>query len=297
MLANAVPSLRSVLEQLIDPRHRRGVRYPFGSLLALVFLGLLTRHVEFAAMQRWAAAHWDLLRDPLGVNRDHPPCATTLSRAAALLSLEQFQQAFAAWIRAVSEDETIVAAAVDGKTSRNGHRESGDPVRMLNVFAQDVKACLGQWPLEGDKLTEPEVLKAHLADLFERYPALQLLTGDALYSQRNLAEIIVASGHDYLFQIKGNQPDILTAMEHCLGTDKRGPAACTTQEKKGAHSNLVFCGSMSTTPSMSEMCWVLPVAESSCESTERCATVADWFRLRRATSSQASTRLKSRRRN
>lgn len=296
MLANAVPSLLSVLEQISDPRARRGVRYRFGSLLTLVFLGLLTRHVEFAAMQRWVAAHWDVLREALGVRREKPPCATTLSRAAALLSLEQFQQLFAVWVRAVAGDETIVAAAVDGKTSRNGHRDSGDPVMMLNVFAQDVKACLGQWPLEGDKLTEPEVLKAHLAELFERYPALQLLTGDALYSQRNLAEIMVNGGHDYLFQIKGNQPDILAALEHCLGADKRGPAACVTQEKKGARSKLVFCGSISRTPSMSETCWVFPVAESCCESIEPYETVADLFRSRRATSLRASTRRKSRRR-
>lgn len=295
MLANVFGSLVCAMEGVSDPRARRGVRYRFGSLLSLVFLGLLSRHVEFAAMRRWAASHWDDLAEPLGFTSDQPPCATTLSRAMARFSLEQFQQAFATWVRAVSAAELIEAAAVDGKTSRNGYRESGDLVSLVNVFAHDVKACLGQWPLAGDKLTEPEVLKAHLAELFEVYPTLRLLTADALYSQRNLAEMIVASGHDYLFQIKGNQPDIQAAMEHCFASERRGPIACTTQEKKGARSKLVFFGSTSRTPTMCEMSWAFPVAECSSKSTEPCETVADLFRSRRGTSSPASTRRTSRR--
>jgi hypothetical protein len=164
---------------------------------------------------------------------------------------------------------------------------------MLNVFAQDVKACLAQWPLTGDKLTEPEVLKAHLAELFDAYPALRLLTADALFSQRNLAEMIVASGHDYLFQIKDNQPSIREAMEHCFAGERRPPLACATHEKKGAAAKVVFFGSTSTMPDMSEMTWVLPVAESSSESIGPCVTVADWYRSTRATSSPASTPTKS----
>jgi hypothetical protein len=291
MIADTAGSLLIVMGQVSDPRARRGVRFPFASLLSLVFVGLLGRHTEFAAIRRWASTHWDVLCEPLGFDpRYGVPCATTLSRAMARFPLAQFQQAFSSWLRSVVNEDGLVAAAVDGKTSRNGLRESGDPIAMLNVFAQDVKACLGQWPLTGDKLTEPEVLKAHLDELFATYPALRLLTGDALYSQRNLAEIIVASGHDYLFQIKGNQPDILDAMRHCFAVEKRGPATCKTQEKKGARSKLVFFGSTSTMPNMCAMSWVLPVAECSSKSTEPCETVADWYRSKRGTSSPASTR-------
>ena len=81
-------------------------------------------------------------------------------------------------------DQPSLVVAADGKTCRQGFDAHGDPVQMLNVFVQDVKACLGQWPLEGDKSTEPAALKAHLGELFERYPALRLITGDALYAQR-----------------------------------------------------------------------------------------------------------------
>jgi hypothetical protein len=172
-------------------------------------------------------------------------------------------------LQAITSQQSSLAAAADGKTSKQGLDADGDPIQMLNVFAQDLKVCLGQWPLDGDKSTEPEVLKAHLSELFEKYPALRLITGDALFAQRNLAELIVASGHDYLFQIKANQPDILDAAQTCFAeAESRPPDACT-QEKKGGAERIVFCGSMWSTPIMSVTGWVLPVAACCCESIEK----------------------------
>ena len=36
-----------------------------------------------------------------------------------------------------------------------------------------------------------------LAQLFERYPGLRLLTMDALYAERDLCQAIVSHGRDY----------------------------------------------------------------------------------------------------
>jgi hypothetical protein len=176
---------------------------------------------------------------------------------------------------------------VDGKTSKQGYDAQGDPIQMLNVFAQDIKACLGQWPLDGDKSTEPEVLKAHLCELFEKYPALRLITGDALFAQRNLAELIVASGHDYLFQIKANQPDILDAVQTCFAQAEARKPDAETHEKKGGAEKIVFYGSTWTTPIMSVSGWLLPVAASSCESIGRPKTKKAPRRGKHATSSPA----------
>jgi hypothetical protein len=51
----------------------------------------------------------------------------------------------------------------------------------------------------GDKTNEPGSLKDHLAELLTAYPALQLLTGDAIYAQRPLLELLQEHGCDYLF--------------------------------------------------------------------------------------------------
>jgi hypothetical protein len=290
LLPSYLPSLIAVLSEVADPRQRRGVHHPFSAILGLTLVGLICRLNDFAGLQRWAARNWHLLRRPLGFRRRKPPHPTTFSRTLAKFSLEEFQAAFSQWLQGVIADQATLVAAVDGKTSKQGFDPQGDPIQMLNVFAQDMKACLGQWPLSGDKSTEPEVLKAHLSELFEKYPALRLITGDALYAQRNLAELILTSGHDYLFQIKANQPDILDAAQTCFAQAQDGEAAAHTREKKGAAGRLVFFGSTWPTPNMSASGWVLPVAACSCGSTERRKTEKAKQRAKRGISSPASIR-------
>ena len=54
----------------------------------------------------------------------------------------------------------------------------------------------------GDKTNEPGSLKKRLSGLLTAYPALQLLTGDAIYAQRPLLELVQEHGCDYLFQVQ-----------------------------------------------------------------------------------------------
>ena len=285
---SCVPSLLAAMSRVADPRQRRGVRHPFSGILALTLVGLVCRLNDFAGIRRWAGKHWHLLRKPLGFTRGRPPHATTLSRTLARFSLEEFQAAFSDWLAAILSDQVELVVAVDGKTSKQAWNAEGHPIQMLNIFAQDLKACLGQWPLSGDKSTEPEVLKARMSELYAKYPALRLITGDALYAQRNLAELILASGHDYLFQIKANQPDILDVAETCFAQTEDRQADARAQEKKAAARKLVFFGSTWTTPLMSSSGWVLPVAACSCESIAARRTGKVKRRVKPATSSPAS---------
>ena len=293
MATDTLGSLLDAFSQVTDPRDRRGVRHPFAGILALVFLALLGRVTEFAAIRRWARRHWHLLQEPLGFARPEPPCDTTLERTLARFSLAEFQTAFGQWLQQVLADREGLVAAVDGKTCKQGKQADGNPVQMLNVFAHDVRVCLGQWPLAGDKSTEPTMLKAHLAELFAAYPALWLLTGDALYCQRNLAEIVVESKHHYLFQLKANQPDILDAAQNCFATSDAQPPAAETREKRGARSKCVVFGSTWTAPNGSVSGWVLPVAGCLSESTGEPGHPAARRRAKRATSSPALRRKRS----
>ena len=119
-MAAPIASLLDAFGQVDDPRKPRGVRHPFTSLLALTFLGLLCREVVFAGIQRWAGDHWRTLKGPLGFTQTHPPHATTISRVLARFSLEQFRDAFARWLVTLPRAAEAVAAAVDGKTSKQG---------------------------------------------------------------------------------------------------------------------------------------------------------------------------------
>lgn len=233
MMLTPTTSLLECFRRLSDPRHRRGVRHPFTSLLALTFLGLLCRQTDFATIARWAKAHWDRLRVPLAFTRRYAPHATTLSRATALYSLAEFQDALCRWLAGLLAEYPTLTAAVDGKTSKQGHDADGDPIHVLNVFAHDARVCLAQWAVGDGKETEPEVLKAHLGELFAAYPSLRLLTGDALFAQRPLAQRVVEAGRDYLFAVKDNQPDLHETIRTAFAAATPDSAEVCTVEKKG----------------------------------------------------------------
>ena len=235
-MAAPLPSLLDAFAQIDDPRKPRGVRHPFTSILALAFLGFLCRQTDFACLQRWAADHWGVLRGALGFTRKKPPHATTISRALARSSLEQFREAFGRWLLSLPEAAAAVTAAVDGKTSKQGHDAHGDPVHMLNVFAHELGLCLGQFPVTDGKPTEPQALKAALAELTGRYPMLRLFTADALFTQRPLARAILEVECDFLFAVKDNQPDLHEAVRASLGDVTARPPDVKAAEKKGAMS-------------------------------------------------------------
>jgi hypothetical protein len=225
-------SLAEVFAQVPDPRQRRGVRHPSAGILTLVFLGMLARIREMAVLERWARVHWEQLREPLGFEREAPPVATTISRVVARCDLHRFATAFLAWVQQVVPQAPFTVA-VDAKTSCQGIDSDGQPVQLVTVLVHELKLVLAQWSVRGEKTNEPTVLRNHLAELLAQFPYLTMLTGDAIYTQRPLAEEMMAENRDYLLQIKGNQGDLLDTAQQCLGSAHERPPAASTTEKRG----------------------------------------------------------------
>jgi hypothetical protein len=236
-------TLLEAFSQLEDPRCRRGVRHPFAGIVVLMLLGMLARIREMEVLVRWASVHWDQLQGPLGFDRDEPPCATTISRTLAQCQVADFQAALAIWLRdCVANSDSEGVLAVDGKTAKQGLDSGGRPLHMLNAFVHDLQAVIGQWSTGAEKTNEPTLLRRHLQELLEDYPMLRLITGDAIFAQRPLLELMRAKNRDYLLQIKANQGDTLDALEHCfVQAAERAPAAETT-EKKGPYRKPVVYG-------------------------------------------------------
>jgi hypothetical protein len=236
-------TLLNAFSQLDDPRCRRGVRHPFSGIVVLMLLGMLARIREMEVLIRWATANWDELREPLGFDRDAPPCATTISRTLAKCRVADFQEALAAWLQECLADAgTEGVLAVDGKTAKQGLDENGRPLHMLNAFVHDVQVVVGQWSTGAEKTNEPTLLRRHLQELLETYPMLRLLTGDAIFAQRPLIELICQHGRDYLLQIEANQGDTLDALSNCFAQATERPPADETTNERGLSTKLAVCG-------------------------------------------------------
>ena len=123
-------------------------------------------------------------------------------------------------------------APVDGKWAKQPEDAQGNPLVMVNVMAHDLRLCLAQWPAS-EKRYEPAVLREQLGPLFERYPGLGLLTMDALYAERDLCQVVTDHGRDYLVRIKGNRPEVLSALaEGFAGEELREPEAESVEKKR-----------------------------------------------------------------
>lgn len=204
---------------------------------------MLARIREMEVLVRWASVHWGQLKKPLGFDRDKPPCATTISRTLAQCSVSEFQAALDVWLRncfATMPSEGVLA--VDGKTAKQGLDNNGSPLHMLNVFVHDLQAVVGQWSTGAEKTNEPTLLRRHLQELLDSYPMLQLITGDAIFAQRPLIELIRAKNRDYLLQIKANQGDTLDALECWFAQAAQRTPAAETTEKKGRYRKPVVYG-------------------------------------------------------
>jgi hypothetical protein len=233
-MPNNLSHLAQVFSQITDPRSKHGTHLPLSGILALTFLGLLAGQNYLTHIQRWAKNHWKTLKEPLGFkDRKKPPNRTTLSRVLAKISLNELQDAFAAFLSQLLKD-TPLTVAVDGKTSKQILDEDGEVLQMLNAFVHGMKVVLWEWSVQGDKTNEAGCLKKHLGELLAQFPKLKILTGDAIFAGRPLLEILKGKV-DYVFQVKDNQPEMIEAIKETFKERQSvEPAAKSLSKKKVA---------------------------------------------------------------
>jgi hypothetical protein len=231
-MQNDLSHLVQVFGQITDPRSKKGTYQPCSGILALTFLGLLAGQNYFTHICRWAKNHWKTLKNPLGFETKKPPDRTTMSRLLAKISLAELQDAFAVFLSQLLKDKPLIAA-VDGKTSKQILDEDGEVLQMLNVFVHDIKVVLTEWSVKGDKTNEPGCLKKHLGELLAQFPNLKILTGDAIFAERPLLRIL-KDKVDYVFQVKGNQPEMLDAIKLTFQDRESVEPAAESRSKKKA---------------------------------------------------------------
>lgn len=221
----AVCSLLEAFADIPDARCASGRRHPLPILLGLCVIALLSGRQNIAQIHRFGLDYPEVL-DALGAKRPkHPPVPTTLSDVLGIVRVNDLQISITKWFasmfRSARAQARNAVAAVDGKTSRAAG------VHLLNVFLIDVQQTI--WQAEVDeKANEITVLRAILPELFEKYPFLKILTGDALFAGNPLCSEIIRHGRHYLFQVKGSQHQLHEKLELVF-------ARCLNREPDSAH--------------------------------------------------------------
>jgi len=201
----SVHGLRSYLEQLNDPRKARGVRYALVDVLTLLILAKLGGEDGMKGMAEWVRLREATLIRLLGIPRERLPHQTTYERVLAGLDEAALNAMIGAFFSATETDESW-QIVLDGKVLR-GTIPPGETqgTHLLAAYVPERGVVLMQVEVDGkanEKSTAPRLLEA--IDLQGC-----VVTGDAMFTQRDLCEQIVEAGGDYLFPVKDNHPTML----------------------------------------------------------------------------------------
>jgi hypothetical protein len=214
MEAQPAKSLLSFLAAVPDPRSRHGRRHSLLAILALVCCAVMCGAKSYTAIAQWAQDQDIELMHQLGFTRK-PPKLGGIRKVLIALNPKAFEEALTRWAesllgRPVSSGLLPPEAfALDGKTARgslDGHTKA---VHLLSLLAHESGLTLAQTqvPNGGENKTNEHKTALQLL----KNIALQgrLVTGDAMFCQRDLSQqIIEANGH-YLWFVKDNQPTLL----------------------------------------------------------------------------------------
>ena len=197
-------SLMELLEGIHDPRRARGKRHPLPALLGLAVVAMLAGMTSSEAIVPYGKERgWEFLKH-LGFTTKWGLCKATDSRVFRRIDVADFEAHVGAWIQGRLGPGDAPHIAIDGKTAR-GSRDGDTPgVHLVSAYAPDVKAVLAQLRVDA-KTNEP---KAALELLGVLPVKGKVLTGDALFTHRDVCAAVLDGGGDYVLPVKENQPTL-----------------------------------------------------------------------------------------
>jgi hypothetical protein len=224
-------SLLDVLAEIPDPRHRRGIRHPLSAILGLAVLAMLTGCKSYQAIAQFGRDKGFALAHVLGFRRGKTPTKATYSILFRRLDVVAFEAALARWIASCLSDEQMSVLALDGKTLR-GSRDGAVPGQhLVAAYAVKAGAVLAQVRVDA-KTNEHKAALQLLGILPVRG---RIVTGDAIFCQRDLCQQIIDEGGDYVFTVKYNQPSLAIDIQAGLSwQDEQRRRAAIFSPQRGA---------------------------------------------------------------
>jgi predicted transposase YbfD/YdcC len=223
-----VTELLEHLSRVPDQRKPRGVRYPLAVLLVIAVLAKLCGQSQVHALAHWAHVRAPELAALFGLTRARMPHPTTWTRILGYrVAADAIEDALRPLLVTPSAHVPTRASrqiALDGKTLRGSSPpDAKTKVHLVSTYQVERGVPLLQVKV-GTKANElvvaPDLL-AHL-DLVG-----VVVTGDAMFAQRNLSTQIVEAGGDYCWIVKANQPRLYDDVRLLFGPQPEELPGCS----------------------------------------------------------------------
>jgi hypothetical protein len=214
----ATPGAKSLVEELAsvpDPRSRKGRRHPLTAILSLTVVATLAGCKSLEAIAQFGRDRGPAFAHALGFTRGKTPNKSCLSKLFRRLDVLALEEALGRWILGRVQHHGWDHIAVDGKTARGSKDGDVPGVHLLTAYVPSAAAVLKQVRVDAKTNEHKAALK-----LLGVLPISgKLLSGDAAFTHRDVAQEVKDGGGDYLLIVKDNQPELKAQIYAALHED------------------------------------------------------------------------------
>ena len=191
------------MEYIEDVRQARKVRHKLKDILVIVLFATLADADDWVEIAMFVDTYQDYLRKYIELENG-VPSHDTINRVMGLISPEILQQLYGKWQELLNRNEGEALRrliCIDGKTMRSNKRKEGKPSHIVSAWSREDGFCLGQRAVR-EKSNEITAIP----ELLDRIQIKgQIVTIDAMGTQKAIAEKIRKKCADYVLAVKGNQ--------------------------------------------------------------------------------------------
>jgi predicted transposase YbfD/YdcC len=230
MIKDIPGSFESHFGKLKDPRINRKKLYPLVEILFVILCGSICGAESWRDFVIFGKEKLDFLKEYYCFKHGIPS-KNTFSRLFAALDPEEFKICFVEWVKTFQVLLKGVIA-IDGKTLCNSFDKAAgcSAIHMVSAFATEARLILAQQKVDqkSNEITAiPKLLK--LIDLKG-----QIVTIDAMGTQKAIAKQIIEQEGNYVLALKGNQGHLNEDVRLFLETEVKKPnsLAIKTQQEE-----------------------------------------------------------------
>ena len=199
-----VEELRTRFTKLTDRRQNQGKIYPLSYLLIIILLAKLSGQHTPAGIAEWIRLRQMELLRALAIHWPPAPSLNTIRRTLADSVLAAELQAVChQFLHETYGGQQTELVTIDGKTMRGTIAKGNTQgVHVLSAYLPEEGVTLAQELVannENEIVAAPRLLAK--VDLHQK-----VVSGDAMFAQRELSVEVKARGGDYLWFVKENQP-------------------------------------------------------------------------------------------
>ena len=200
-----IGSLYARLQRLHDSRKRKGLRYRLLDLVVMMVLAKICGEDTPSGIADWVKHRGEQIKEWLNLERESMPHHSTYRRIAeTIIDIGKLEQIVSELWSDKKYFGKQVLLSMDGKVLRGSLDDKQNGTYLLAAYLPAEGIVLMEVAIAGkgsEIPAAPQLLKTiDLRDM--------VVMGDALHTQRETSIQIIESGGEYIWFVKGNQPQM-----------------------------------------------------------------------------------------